>query len=91
MKIYRILQVFALELGPKGIRVNAVCPTTVKTEMAKDIWSDPTKAELMLARIPQGKFAEVEDIVNPVMFLLSDNSDMINGTMLPVDGGFLAT
>ena len=84
------LQIFALELGPKGIRVNAVNPTVVNTEMAKVAWSDPAKAGPMLARIPQGRFAEVEDVVNPVMFLLSDNSDMINGTMLPVDGGFLA-
>ncbi|KAF2360993.1 NAD(P)-binding domain [Trinorchestia longiramus] len=79
----------ALELGPKGIRANAVCPTAVMTAMGRMVWSDPAKGGPMLARIPQGKFAEVEDVVNAVVYLLSDKSDMINGHMLPVDGGML--
>lgn len=45
----------------------------------------------MLARIPVGRFAECEDVVNAILFLLSDQSSMCCGTMLPVDGGFLST
>jgi len=80
----------ALEFGPKDIRVNAVSPTVVLTDMGRLGWSDPAKAGPMLARIPQGRFAEVEDVVDAVEFLLSDRSLMVNGHSLPVDGGFLA-
>ncbi|XP_042862255.1 L-xylulose reductase-like [Penaeus japonicus] len=83
-------KMMALELGPKNIRINAVSPTVVLTDMGRLGWSDPAKAGPMLARIPQGKFAEVCDVVNAIVFLLKDESDMVNGHMLPVDGGFLA-
>ncbi|KAK4295506.1 hypothetical protein Pmani_031944 [Petrolisthes manimaculis] len=83
-------KVMALELGSKGIRVNNVSSTVVMTKMGREGYSDPSRANSMLARIPQGKFAEVEDVVNAVVYLLSDESDMVNGHMLPVDGGFLA-
>ncbi|MCL4148855.1 UNVERIFIED_CONTAM: hypothetical protein GTU68_025750 [Idotea baltica] len=81
---------FALELGPHNIRINAVNPTVVMTDMGKMVWSDPAKASVMLSRIPQGRFAEVEEVVNVVIFLLSDKSEMINGHALPVEGGLLA-
>lgn len=83
-------KVMALELAPKGVRVNAVSPTVVMTDMGRIGWSDPAKAGPLLARIPQGRFAEVSDVVNAVVYLLSDDSDMVNGHLLPVDGGFLA-
>lgn len=85
-----LTKVMALELGPHQIRVNSVNPTVVMTDMGKKGWEDPEKGRPMLNRIPQGKFAEVEDVVRPIMFLLSDRSDMINGVQLPIDGGFLA-
>lgn len=80
----------ALELGPHQIRVNAVNPTVVMTDMGRQAWEKPEKGQPMLNRIPQGKFAEVEDVVRPILFLLSNQSDMINGIQLPIDGGFLA-
>jgi len=80
----------ALELGPHKIRVNSVNPTVVLTSMGKMAWSDPAKAGPMLAKIPLGRFAEVEEVVDAVIFLLSDKSSMINGVALPIDGGFLA-
>lgn len=85
-----LTKVMALELGPHQIRVNAVNPTVVMTDMGKKAWEDPEKGRPMLNRIPQGKFAEVADVVRPIMFLLSEQSDMINGVQLPIDGGFLA-
>ncbi|KAG1933347.1 L-xylulose reductase [Pimephales promelas] len=85
-----LTRVMALELGPHQIRVNSVNPTVVMTEMGKIGWSDPEKAKSMTSRIPLGKFAEVEDVVNSILFLLSDKSAMTNGVILPVDGGFLA-
>jgi L-xylulose reductase len=85
-----LTSVMGMELGPHGIRVNAVNPTVVLTKMGKQAWSDPVKAEGMLSKIPMRKFAEEEDIVNAILFLLSDKSAMINCTKLPIDGGFLA-
>jgi len=85
-----ISKVMALELGPFNIRVNCVNPTVVLTDMGKIGWADPAKAGSMIEKIPMGRFAEVKDVVHPVLFLLSDKSDMINGITLPVDGGFLA-
>ncbi|KAA0725467.1 L-xylulose reductase [Triplophysa tibetana] len=85
-----LTRVMALELGPHQIRVNSVNPTVVMTEMGKIGWSDPEKAKSMTSRIPLGKFAEVEDVVNSILFLLSEKSAMTNGVILPVDGGYLA-
>ncbi|KAI8435937.1 hypothetical protein MSG28_004105 [Choristoneura fumiferana] len=86
-----LTRAMALELGPKGIRVNAVNPTVIMTEMAKVGWSDPARANEMKAKIPLGRFGEVSEVVNAVVFLLSDRSSMISGVELPIDGGFLAT
>ena len=85
-----LTRVMTLELGPKGIRVSCVNPTVVMTEMGRKAWSDPAKAETMLKAIPLGRFAEVEDVVNAVLFLLSENASLISGVTLPVDGGFTA-
>ncbi|XP_013924646.1 PREDICTED: L-xylulose reductase [Thamnophis sirtalis] len=81
----------ALELGPHKIRVNCVNPTVVMTNMGRLNWSDPQKSGPMLGRIPLGKFAEVDDVVNGILFLLSDQSNMTTGATLPIDGGFLSS
>ncbi|CAM4772405.1 unnamed protein product [Rotaria magnacalcarata] len=86
-----LTRVMALELGPHQIRVNTVQPTVVLTDMGRIGWSDEKKAAGMLSKIPLNRFAEVEDVVDPIIFLLSDKSQMINGAALPIDGGFLAT
>lgn len=86
----QLTRMMALELGPHNIRTNAVNPTVVWTDMARKAWSDPVKSGEMLSKIPMKRFAEVKDVVNAVMYLLSDKSDMINGVTLPIDGGFLA-
>lgn len=80
----------AIELGPRKIRVNSVNPTVILTRMGRENWSDPLKAEPMLQRIPLRRFGEVKEVVDPVIFLLSDKSSFINGTCLPIEGGMLA-
>lgn len=85
-----LTQSLALELGPHQIRVNAVNPTVVMTDMGRLGWSDPAKAKPMLDQIPLGRFAEVEEVVHAIVYLLSNKASMITGTILPVDGGFLA-
>ncbi|XP_972085.2 L-xylulose reductase [Tribolium castaneum] len=80
----------ALELGPHNIRVNCVNPTVIMTAMGRLGWSEPKVAEPMLQKIPLRRFGEVQEVVDAVLFLLSDKASMITGTCLPVDGGYLA-
>ena len=79
-------KVFALELGPNKIRVNSVAPTSVKTKMF-----EMNMGEALINRynsmIPIGCIKEVEDVVQCVQFHLSDQSKMITGTTITVDGG----
>ncbi|XP_030760234.1 L-xylulose reductase-like [Sitophilus oryzae] len=80
----------AMEVGPKKIRVNCVNPTIVMTELAIKAWSDPVRKQAVLDRIPLQRFAEIDEVVDVVLFLLSDRSSMVTGHCLAVDGGFLA-
>jgi L-xylulose reductase len=86
-----LTQVMALELGPRGIRVNALNPTVTLTPMGEMAWGDPARSGPMLAKIPLGRFARPRDVADAVIFLLSERAAMINGVSLPLDGGFLAT
>lgn len=83
-------RVLAKELGPHGIRVNCVAPTITLTELAAVAWSDPEKSAPMMVRHPINRFAVVEEVAHAIALLLSEESRMISGTVLPVDGGFLA-
>jgi len=83
-------RVMAKELGHYGIRVNAVAPTVTMTELAADAWSDPAKKNPMMIRHPIGRFADVEDVATAIVMLLSSDASMVTGTILPIDGGFLA-
>jgi NAD(P)-dependent dehydrogenase (short-subunit alcohol dehydrogenase family) len=84
-------RVLALELGPRGVRANSICPTVVLTEMGTRVWGDEAKAAPMLARIPAGHFAVPEDVAAAVVYLASPGAEMVNGTELVLDGGYLAT
>lgn len=81
----------ALEFGPKNIRVNSVNPTVILTKMGRDNWSDPAIADPFLNKIPLHRFGEVEEVVEPIIYLLGNKSSFINGTCLVIDGGFRAS
>jgi len=80
----------AIELGPKGIRVNAVAPTVVETPRTALALADATLRELIVGKIPLGRLATVEDVAAAVVFLASPAAGMITGVTLPVDGGWTA-
>jgi NAD(P)-dependent dehydrogenase (short-subunit alcohol dehydrogenase family) len=84
-----LTMVMANELGPHGIRVNAINPTVVLTPMAVKAWSDPAKSEPLLKRIPMGRFIEPEEVAEAIAYLLGERSSMVHGAMLPIDGGLL--
>ena len=78
----------AVELSPKGIRVNCVAPGFIKTAMsAKALDSDPERKNKVMSRTPMGYLGVPEDVAEAVYFLASDAAKYITGVVLPVDGG----
>ena len=76
------------EWGGRGVRVNAVCPGWIKTDM--DVMSQATGAyndDDIIDRVPMGRFAKAEDVAAAIAFLASEDN-FINGVSLPVDGGW---
>lgn len=82
-----LTKVMAIELGPHGIRVNAIAPTVVLTPMGTQVWGDPAKADPVKAKIPLGRFLVPKEVTDLVMFLSSDASSMIHGETVLIDGG----
>jgi len=78
------------ELGPAGIRVNAIAPAVLETEMVREALT-PALREKILARVPLGRFAEADDIARLALFLASEAASFITGETIAVDGGFLRT
>lgn len=78
---------YAVELGNVGVRVNAICPGPVETEMAKLVHSVAIRSDYYDA-IPQGRYGTPEEMANAVGFLCSDDASFVNGQILAVDGGF---
>ena len=74
----------ARELGPKGIRVNAVAPGITETDMMKAVPKEVI--EPMIERIPLRRLGQPEDIANAFVFLASDEASYITGVILSVDG-----
>lgn len=80
----------ALDLGPKGINVNAIAPGVIDTDMSRGTSDDKEMGEAVLRRIPKGRVGKPEDIGAAAAFLASDEADYITGVTLYVDGGWLA-
>ncbi|HEY5637632.1 MAG TPA: SDR family oxidoreductase [Burkholderiales bacterium] len=78
------------DLGPEGIRVNAIAPGFIETDMVRGHLTEDLRARI-LARFPLGRFAEAEDVAKAAVFLVSDAAAFITGETLAVDGGFLRT
>lgn len=84
-------EALALELGPKGVNVNAIAPGSIDTDIAKGQPTDDKAQQALLARLPKGRIGKPEDIGNTAVFLASNEADYITGTVLYVDGGWLAS
>jgi 2-deoxy-D-gluconate 3-dehydrogenase len=88
--IGQLTKAFANEWAGKGVQVNAIAPGYVATENTSALRADPVRAPAILSRIPAGRWGEVEDFHGTVVYLASRASDYVNGTILIVDGGWLA-
>ena len=73
-----------------GINVNAIAPSYFTTELTSALREDEERSTALLSRLPAGRFGEPEDLKGAVVFLASDAANYVHGTILPVDGGWLA-
>ena len=85
-----LTRAMAVELAPRGIRVNSVAPTFVETPLTLPMLDDPDFKEFVIGSIPLGKLATDRDVAAAVLFLASPASRMVTGTSLLVDGGWTA-
>ena len=85
-----LTKALAIELGPMGIRVNAIGPGFTATPLNADARQNAKYMANFTGRIPLGRIGNPEDIADPAVFLASDMARYITGVTLPVDGGYLA-
>jgi NAD(P)-dependent dehydrogenase (short-subunit alcohol dehydrogenase family) len=88
--VVNLTRALALEWAADNIRVNAVAPTYVRTELTAPIFSNPEMLKTVMAHTPLGRFPETEDIAAAILFLASGAARCITGVTLPVDSGYLA-
>lgn len=81
----------AIEWGKQGVRVNAVAPGLIQTDMTSYAWNSEAGPAYVARRIPVGRIGQPRDIGGAVVFLASEAADFIHGETIAVDGGFLAT
>ena len=89
--IISLTKSMVLEFSPKGIRTNAICPGFVtSTAMGNALVKKyPNMENMALEKTPLGRLAHEDDIVSSIVFLLHDSSEMINGSVIHLDGGML--
>ena len=82
-----LMKSLALEIAPKKIRVNAISPGAIATDINEEVWSDEEKKKELLKLIPYKRIGDVEDIGKAAVWLASSESDYVVGTTIYVDGG----
>jgi NAD(P)-dependent dehydrogenase (short-subunit alcohol dehydrogenase family) len=88
--VVNLTRALALEWAADNIRVNAVAPTYVRTDLTTPIFSNPELLKTVMGHTPLGRLPEPEDIAAAILFLCSDAARCITGVTLPVDSGYLA-
>ena len=81
----------AIGYAADGIRVNAIAPGWVATNLTQALQDDPQRSAAILARTPLARWARPEDIAGAAVFLCSPAARFVTGTILPVDGGYMVT
>ncbi|HVZ71008.1 MAG TPA: glucose 1-dehydrogenase [Polyangia bacterium] len=81
----------AIEWGPRGVAVNAIAPGVFRTDLTAKLLDGTERGREYLTRTPLGRFGRVEELVGAAVFLASESASFVNGEILTVDGGFLAS
>ena len=87
LAVIGLVRNLAAELGPRGVRVNAICPGLIKTAFAEALWNNPEAAQRANEQIPLRRLGEADDVKGLSVFLASDASSYITGQALTVCGG----
>ncbi len=88
--VNQLVRVLALEWGGRGVTVNAVAPTFIYTPGTAERLDDPAYRQGVVDRIPMGDVGTIADVAGAVIYLSSQAGAMVNGAVLPVDGGWTA-
>jgi NAD(P)-dependent dehydrogenase (short-subunit alcohol dehydrogenase family) len=80
----------AVEYGPVGVRVNAICPGRIDTPMMRGRTTDPARRAVSAQHAPMRRHGTADEVAGAVLFLASDDAGYVNGAVLPVDGGWTA-
>ena len=80
----------AVEFARKGVRANSLCPGPIETPLLQELLADPARRQRRLVHIPMGRFGQAREIANAALFLASDESSLMTGAALVVDGGITA-
>jgi len=87
--IGQLTMAFANEWAGKGVNVNAIAPGYIATDNTQALQDDPVRSEQILARIPSGRWGQPQDFKGPIVFLASDASTYVSGSVMLVDGGWM--
>jgi 2-deoxy-D-gluconate 3-dehydrogenase len=85
-----LTRALANEWAAAGVNVNAIAPGYIATDNTAPLRADPDRSRAILERIPAGRWGSPEDLAGAIVFLASDASRYVHGTVVPVDGGWLA-
>ncbi len=87
LALIALVRNLAMEFGPAGVRVNAICPGLIKTDFARALWEDPETEKYYLRQVPLRRLGEPEDFTGIAVFLASEAGRYVTGQALTVDGG----
>jgi len=87
--IASLTKALANEWASKGVNVNAIAPGYIETDNTEALRNDPDRSTSILQRIPANRWGKPDDFAGPAIFLASDASDYVHGTILTVDGGWM--